>query len=294
MSFFSEAGSEAAVIARLAECRDPRLKQVVASAVRHLHAFVKDVEPTMDEWMTAISFLTRTGQMCDDRRQEWILLSDVLGVSMLVETINHRATGGATEQTVLGPFHVAGAPVLPHGSNICRDGKGTPCVVRGRVLGTDGRPVAHAILDVWQTSEDGFYDIQQPGVQPEGNLRGKFATDADGRYWFVTVKPCSYPIPTDGPVGDLLRGMGRHPFRPAHIHLIVGADGYEPVTTHIFVKGDPYLESDAVFGVKESLVREFVEVTDPAEAARLGVEAPFWTTEFDVRLKPAAVRQAAE
>ncbi len=288
MSFFTEAGSEAAVLARLAECRNPRLTQVMTSAVHHLHAFVKEVEPSMEEWMQAIQFLTRTGQICDDKRQEWILLSDTLGVSMLVETINHRATAGATEQTVLGPFHVTGAPVLPLGSNICRDGKGAPCVVRGRVLGVDGQPIAGALLDVWQTSEDGFYDIQQPGIQPEGNLRGRFHSAADGSYWFVTVKPCSYPIPTDGPVGALLAGMGRHPYRPAHIHLIASAEGFEPVTTHIFVKGDPYLESDAVFGVKESLIREFVEVADPAAAAPWGVTAPFWTTEFDVRLKPAA------
>lgn len=294
MSYFTEAGSEAAVLERLAECRDPRLKQVMTSAVRHLHAFVKEVEPTMAEWLQAIRFLTRTGQICDDKRQEWILLSDTLGVSMLVETINHRATDGATEQTVLGPFHVAGAPVLPLGANICRDGKGMPCVVRGRVVGVDGQPIPGALLDVWQTSEDGFYDIQQPGIQPEGNLRGRFRTAADGSYWFVTVKPCSYPIPTDGPVGELLTAMGRHPYRPAHIHLIVGAAGFEPVTTHIFVKGDPYLDSDAVFGVKDSLIREFVEVTDPREAARRGVAAPFWTTEFEVRLRPAATLSAAE
>jgi protocatechuate 3,4-dioxygenase beta subunit len=294
MSYFTEAGSEAAVLARLAECRNPRLKQVMTSAVRHLHAFVKEVEPSMAEWMQAIQFLTRTGQICDDKRQEWILLSDTLGVSMLVETLNHRATGGATEQTVLGPFHVTGAPVLPLGSNICRDGKGVPCVVRGRVLGVDGQAVAGALLDVWQTSEDGYYDIQQPGIQPEGNLRGQFRTAADGSYWFVTVKPCSYPIPTNGPVGALLEAMGRHPYRPAHIHLIVGAEGFEPVTTHIFVKGDPYLDSDAVFGVKESLIREFVDVTDPAEAARFGITAPFWTTQFEVRLRPTAALAAAE
>lgn len=293
MSYFTEGGSEEAVLARLAECRDPRLRQVLTSAVRHLHAFVKEVEPSMEEWMQAIRFLTRTGQICDDKRQEWILLSDTLGISMLVETINHRATGGATEQTVLGPFHVAGAPILPLGASISKDRKGLPCVVRGRVLGVDGRPIAGALLDVWQTSEDGFYDIQQPGIQPEGNLRGRFRSAADGAYWFVTVKPCSYPIPTDGPVGELLEGMGRHPYRPAHIHLIVDAEGFEPVTTHIFVAGDPYLDSDAVFGVKESLIREFVEVMDPTAAGRWGVEAPFWTTEFDVRLKPAAAPSAA-
>lgn len=292
MTYFSEEQSEAAVIARFQGCADTRLKQVMESAVRHLHAFIKEVEPSMEEWMAAIQFLTRTGQICDDKRQEWILLSDTLGVSMLCETINHRAVDGRTESTVLGPFHVRGAPLLPQGANISRDGKGVPCVVSGRVLDVDGRPIAGAELDVWQTSEDGFYDIQQPGVQPEGNLRGRFQTDAEGRFWFVTVKPCSYPIPTDGPVGYLLNATGRHPYRPAHIHFIIGAPGHHPVTTHLFVEGDSYLDSDAVFGVKQSLIERFVEVHDPAEARRFGVAAPFWRVGHDFALMPVAGAQA--
>jgi catechol 1,2-dioxygenase len=293
MREFNERNATEAVLARLEGCPDPRLKQIMTSVVRHLHAIVREVEPTFDEWMLAIAFLTRTGQMCDDRRQEWILLSDTLGVSMLVDAINHRVPEGVTASTVLGPFYAQGAPFLPLGGSISKDGKGVPCVVSGRVLDQVGRGVERAILDVWQTSEDGFYDTQQPGVQPEGNLRGKFRTDAEGRFHFVTVKPCSYPIPTDGPVGQLLTALDRHPYRPAHIHFIISAEGYEPVTTHIFVEGDPYLQSDAVFGVKESLIEPFRENRSTEEAARYGVTAPFWTVRHDFTLKHAALSHAA-
>jgi protocatechuate 3,4-dioxygenase beta subunit len=254
--------------------------------VRHLHAVVREVEPTPEEWMSAIRFLTETGQICDDRRQEYILLSDTLGVSMLVDAINHRSSGDTTESTVLGPFHVAGAALLKHGADICKDGRGEPTVVRGRVLDPDGGPIAGAVLDVWQTNGDGFYEVQQPGEQPEMNLRGRFETDADGRFWFRTVKPVSYPIPTDGPVGQLLRNLGRHPYRPAHIHFIVSAPGFESVTTHLFVEGDPYLDSDAVFGVKASLIVPFTRSESAEDARRLGVSAPFYLVDYDFRLAP--------
>lgn len=287
MTYFTEAESEACVIDRMADCRDARLKTVMAAAVRHLHAFLKEVEPTQEEWFQAIQFLTATGQICDDRRQEWILLSDTLGASMLVDAINNRKPQGATESTVLGPFHVSGAPVEPLGANIARDEKGAPCIVSGRVTDAQGRPIAGAELDVWQASDDGFYDVQQPGEQPEMNLRGRFRTDADGRYHFRTIKPCSYPIPDDGPVGKLLRATGRHPYRPAHIHFIVTAPGMAPLTTHIFCDDDPYLDSDAVFGVKESLIYAFPLVEDAAERARWGMDQPFHHVVFDVRLTPA-------
>ena len=282
--YFTEENSAETVISRLETCPDPRFRQVMESAVRHLHAFVKEVEPSIEEWRQAIDFLTATGQMCDDRRQEWILLSDTLGVSMLLETINHRARDGRTEATVLGPFHVEGVGVEEMGFDICRDGKGEPCVVSGRVADAGGRPIEGAVLDVWQTNGDGRYDVQQPDEQPENNMRGKFVTGADGRYWFRTTKPVSYPVPTDGPVGRMLDATGRHARRPAHIHFIVTAKGFEPVVTHIFVRGDPYIDSDAVFGVKESLIVPFELEEDAGRAREAGVRAPFWTAEFDFAL----------
>lgn len=273
MDYFAEETSEHAVLSRLADDVDPRFREVMESAVKHLHGFVKDVEPTMDEWFQAIQFLTATGKMCDDKRQEWILASDTLGVSMLVDAINHRRPDGATENTVQGPFHVAKPPARENGDSICLDGKGDLCLVRGRVTDEDGNPIAGAQVDVWQTNDDGFYDVQQPGVQPDMNMRGVFTTDKNGNYDFVTVKPLPYSIPTDGPVGRMLDGMGRHAMRPAHIHYIVAAPGYEQLVTHIFSKDDPYLESDAVFGVKESLIVDF---------ERVGAS---WKVDFDVKLK---------
>jgi protocatechuate 3,4-dioxygenase beta subunit len=281
---FSEERSAEVVAASFESTPDPRLKQVLTSLVRHLHAFVKDVELTEEEWGRAITFLTRTGQMSDEVRQEFILLSDVLGVSMLVETINHRSGGSSTESTVLGPFHVVESPPRELGENIALDGKGEPCLVTGQVTGPDGEPLAGALVDVWQANDDGFYDVQQPGVQPERNLRGLFTADAAGRFWFRSIVPRYYPIPDDGPVGELLAATARHPYRPAHIHFIVTAPGYRPVTTHLFVDDSPYINSDAVFGVKESLVREFPVVDDPARAAEVGLPNPFRTVHFDVAL----------
>ncbi|WP_433306917.1 intradiol ring-cleavage dioxygenase [Actinoplanes sp. CA-030573] len=282
---FTEDGSAEVVAASFAGTPDARLKRVMTALVEHLHAFVKEVELTEAEWAVAIDFLTRTGQKCDAARQEFILLSDVLGVSMLVETINHRSGGTATESTVLGPFHVVESPPRALGDDVALDGKGTPCLVEGRVTGPGGEPIAGATVDIWQANEDGFYDVQQPGVQPPLNLRGLFTTDAGGRYWFRSVVPRYYPIPDDGPVGELLAATARHPYRPAHLHFIVSAPGYRPVTTHVFVAGSPYLESDAVFGVKESLIREVPEVDDPARAASVGLPNPFRVLTFDVVLR---------
>jgi catechol 1,2-dioxygenase len=281
---FSEERSAEVVAASFGGTPDPRLRQVMTSLVHHLHAFVKDVELTEEEWSSAIDFLTRTGQMSNEVRQEFILLSDVLGVSMLVETINHRTGGTSTESTVLGPFHMVESPPRELGDDIALDGKGTPCLVSGQVTGPDGEPLAGASVDVWQTNEDGFYDVQQPGIQPEGNLRGMFTADEHGRFWFRSVVPRYYPIPDDGPVGQLLAATGRHPNRPAHLHFIVAAPGYRPVTTHVFVADSPYLDSDAVFGVKDSLVRPVPEVDDPARAAETGLPNPFRTLSFDLSL----------
>jgi hydroxyquinol 1,2-dioxygenase len=284
---FTEETATAAVEASFAGTADPRLREILASLVRHLHGFVREVEPTFGEWESAVGFLTATGQMCDDQRQEFILLSDVLGVTMLVDAINHRKASAATESTVLGPFHMVESPKRELGDTIDLVATGQPCVVTGQVRSLDGTPLPGAQVDVWQADDHGFYDVQQPGGQPAGNGLGLFTCDDEGRFWFRTVTPSAYPIPTDGPVGGLLTATGRHPYRPAHIHLIVAADGHLPVTTHVFVAGSPYLDSDAVFAVKQSLVRDFAEVGDPGKAAAYGVEAPFRHTQFDVVLQPA-------
>ncbi|TMR01259.1 6-chlorohydroxyquinol-1,2-dioxygenase [Actinomadura soli] len=283
---FSEERSADVVAASFARTPDPRLRRILTSLVRHLHGFVKDVELTEREWAAAIEFLTATGQACTSTRQEFILLSDVLGASMLVETINNRAGEGLTESTVEGPFHMVASPPRELGADIAEDGKGTPCLVTGSVAGPDGRPVPAAAVDVWQANDEGFYDVQQPGVQPDLNLRGLFTADGEGRFWFRSIVPRHYPIPQDGPVGRLLEATARHPNRPAHIHFEVSAPGYRTVTTHLFVAGAPFIDSDAVFGVKPSLVREFPEVDDPERAATAGLPNPFRTVNFDVVLRP--------
>ena len=273
------------VLDSMANTPNPRLKQVMTSLIIHLHTFIREVELSQEEWALGIQFLTRAGQICDEKRQEFILLSDITGTSMLVDAINHRLSEGATESTVFGPFYREGAPELPMGATISQDGKGEPAVVTGQVRSTNGTPIAGALLDVWETDENGLYE-QQDTEQPDMNLRGKFRTDHEGRYFFVGIKPVSYAIPDDGPVGQLLRALSRHPFRPAHIHLLVSADGFMSVTTHLFVKGDPYLDSDAVFGTKDSLVVDFIRHTSEEEAARYHVTAPFYTVHFDFVLKP--------
>ena len=284
---FTEESAADAVAESFAGTPDERLAAVLNSLVRHLHGFVRDVEPTIAEWEQAIAFLTATGQKCSDVRQEFILLSDVLGVSMLVETINERGGDGATQSTVLGPFHVVESPARDLGDTIDLVGEGEPCVVTGRVVSVDGTPLPGAVLDVWQADDKGFYDVQVPEAQPPGNGRGLFTADAGGRFWFRTIVPSYYPIPTDGPVGALLLATRRHPYRPAHIHFIVTAGGYRPLTTHIFVAGSEYIDSDAVFAVKKSLIADFTEVDDPAEARRYGVTSPFRRADVQIALQPA-------
>ncbi len=288
---FSEERSADVVAASFADTPDSRLREVLTALTRHLHEFIKEVELTEEEWTTAIEFLTATGQKCDPVRQEFVLLSDVLGVSMLVETINHRA-GGGTESTVLGPFHMVESPERELGANIALDGKGEACLVTGTVTDPTGKPLPRALIDVWQANEDGFYDVQQPELQPERNLRGLFSADDEGQFWFRSIVPRYYPIPTDGPVGSLLAATRRHPIRPAHMHFIVTAPGHRPVTTHLFVADSPYIDSDAVFGVKESLVRQFPLVDDPTRAAELGLANPFRTVHFDVALLPLSAAEA--
>ena len=265
---------------------DTRLREIMLALVRHLHGFVKEVSLTEREWFDAVQFLSETGRMCDDKRQEFILLSDTLGVSMVVDLINHRKPEGATESTVFGPFHRECAAEMAAGDNIAPRDSGTPMIVSGRVLDLGGRPIAGAKLDVWQADSSGLYDSQYAD-SGELHMRGMFHTDDEGRYLVRTVRPVYYAIPDDGPVGRMLRATNRHPWRPAHVHFVVSADGYEPVTTHIFDDSDPYLESDTVFAVKDSLICHFVRHDDADERAReLGIDPPFYTVEFDFVLKP--------
>ncbi len=253
MQDFNEKTHLAEALRRIDLIEDCRLKQVMGAFTRHMFAFINEVKPSEKEWMTGIEFLTGIGQMCDDKRQEFILLSDVTGVSMLVDYLAHKDETGATESSVLGPFYREGAPHYEAGETISQDGKGDKVVVSGRVTDTEGNPIANARLDVWQTAPNQMYEVQDPD-QPDYNLRGVFTTDAEGRYWLRTVKPVSYPVPDDGPVGVLLRAIGRHPFRPAHIHFVISAPGYKPVATQLFTDDDEYLETDTVFGVKDSLL----------------------------------------
>jgi hydroxyquinol 1,2-dioxygenase len=258
--YFTEEGSVDAVNGRMGQDVTPRLAEVMAALVKHLHAFAKEVDLTQSEWEIGIDFLTRTGQICSEERQEFILLSDTLGFSMLVDAINNRRPAGATENTVFGPFHVDGAPERGMGASISLDGKGESCLYEGRVIDLHGEPIEGARIDVWSDNAEGFYDVQQPDIQPKWNNRGIFTTGKDGKYSFIGIKPVSYPIPDDGPVGQMLHHLGRHPYRPAHIHYLVTAEGYQKVVTHTFVGDDPYLASDTVFGVKETLVAPFERV----------------------------------
>lgn len=275
--YFSEESSVEAVNARMGGDVSPRIAEVMACLVKHLHAFAKEIHLTQAEWDIGVDFLTKTGQICSGERQEFILLSDVLGFSMLVDAINNRRPMGATENTVFGPFHVEGAPVRQMGENICLDGKGEACEFVGKVIDLHGNPIEGACIDVWSDNAEGFYDVQQPGIQPKWNNRGRFITGKDGAYRFRGIKPTSYSIPNDGPVGKMLGHMGRHPYRPAHMHFLITAPGYQKVVTHTFVGDDAYLESDAVFGVKRSLVAPFERIE--------GGETP-WRSPFDFVLTP--------
>ena len=286
MRQFTENTLTEAVIARLKESKNPRFTRVMESAVRHLHAFAREVELTEEEWFEGIKFLTAVGQKCDAKRQEFILLSDILGLSMMVVALNHKTAPGATEATVIGPFFAHGAREFEYGADL-RAGAtvtGEDCWVGGRVLSVDGKPIPGATLDIWQAKADGVYDIQDPNANLE--LRGRIKANAKGEYGFKTYKPCFYGVPTDGPVGALLNAMGRHPMRPAHMHAIVSAPGYQQVITHVFVEGDPYLDSDVVFAVKDSLVGAWKKVESADEAASLGMPSPFLRLDYDFHLAP--------
>jgi hydroxyquinol 1,2-dioxygenase len=274
-----------AVLESFAGAPSKRTREILRSLVRHLHAFAADVRLTEEEWAAGIDFLTRTGQKCTERRQEFILLSDVLGLSMLTIGINHPAPGGATESTVFGPFFVEGSPRCENGDDIANGAPGKPCLMQGQVRGVDGEPVARARLEIWQADDDGLYDVQYDDLeQPRG--RGHLFSDEKGRYWFWSVRPEAYPIPVDGPAGELLAAGGRHPMRPAHVHFMISAPGYRTLTTHVFDEADPHLDSDAVFGVRSSLITGFErhEAGTAPDGRRL--EEPYYTMTYDFVLAP--------
>jgi hydroxyquinol 1,2-dioxygenase len=265
---------------------DARRREIMQALVRHLHGFISEVKLTPAEWMAAIEILTQTGQLCDEHRQEFILWSDTLGASMLVDALDNPLPAGATESTVLGPFYVPGAPLRENGANLAaEDDAGTPALVHGHVRDTAGRPIAGAELDIWQNGADELYAVQRPEA-PEDHLRARLRTLQDGSYAFIGVRPVPYSIPHDGPVGHMLSTTGRHPHRPAHIHMIIRADGYRTVTTHIFDRASDYLDSDAVFAVKSSLVRDFVTRSPDDPDTPPGITGEWVSVENDLVLAP--------
>jgi hydroxyquinol 1,2-dioxygenase len=275
-----------AVIRRLDTCDNPRLKHVLGALVTHLHDFVREVELTESEWMAGIDFLTSTGQKCDDKRQEFILLSDTLGVSMLVVAMNNAKPAGATEATVLGPFHTPDAPRAEAGADLAAGAPGDPLFVEAQIVSLAGLPVAGAEVDVWQADEDGLYDVQYAELGAQRRCRGLLKSDAQGWVRFRSILPTAYPVPTDGPVGRMLVATGRHPWRPAHIHFLVKAPGYQTLVTHLFREGDPYLDSDVVFGVRSSLVRPFEKHAAGTAPDGTRMERPFYTLQTRLTLAP--------
>jgi len=293
MRNFDQHSITQAVLARVAGASDPRIRQISEALVRHLHDFIREVRPTQAEWEKGIAFLTDTGHMCSDTRQEFILLSDTLGVSMLVDAITHDHQSAVTESTVLGPFYVDGPPEVACGTDISGGLEGVPMYVSGSVATADGTPLADAIVDVWHSDVDGYYDVQHAdaGLVARARLR----TDAAGRFSFWSIRPAAYPIPHDGPVGKMLEAQGRHPWRPAHVHFMIAAPGHEKLVTHVFVAGDRYLDSDSVFGVKDSLIRDFVPHAAGTAPDGRAMAGDWCTLAYDFRLNPvsAAASRAA-
>ena len=285
-----------AVIARMKESPDPRFREIMTSLVRHAHAFVQEVQLTGDEWMKGIEFLTATGKMCDEKRQEFILLSDTLGISMLVVAIAQaqglKAQAGSTaalaptEATVQGPFFWEGAPELPLGADLQGAAPGEPAWYSGKGTDLEGNPIAGCLMEIWSGDGEGIYDMQR-GEEAQMTLRARLRTDADGGYRFWSIKPSFYPVPADGPAGDMLRKMGRHPNRPGHIHMMLKAPGYHPLTTHLYAKDSPYLDSDAVFGVRDSLVVTYEKHPPGKGPDGRVLEGPWHSTRYDFRLAPA-------
>jgi hydroxyquinol 1,2-dioxygenase len=294
MRNFDEFTITDAALERVRNAESPRIREISEAVVRHLHALVREVRPTFEEWQYAVEFLTRTGHTCDDKRQEFILLSDTLGISMLVDAINHPNSEHSTETTVLGPFYVQGPPEKELGADIAGPLQGEPMFVDGTVTSADGKPLANAIVDIWHSDADGFYDVQQMDKLGELAGRARFRTDKQGRFYFWTIRPSFYPIPDDGPVGDMLKAQGRHPYRPAHVHFMLQADGHEPVVTHVFDSTDKYLDSDAVFGVKDSLIRDYAEQPSGTAPDGTVMTKPYFRLHYDFRMVPSGPKQGGK
>jgi hydroxyquinol 1,2-dioxygenase len=291
MPYVTEENLTEVALKRWSDIPDPRLRQIMQSLIKHLHGFVRDIEPTQQEWATAIDWLTRTAKMCSEKRQEFILTSDVLGVSMLVDAINNRQASGATPTTVEGPFHVPNAPSVAHGGDMASGAPGIPCFVTGTVRGLDGEPIAGAELDLWQTDGEGLYEDQRETTGPY--MRGLYRSQGDGSYAIRTVAPIAYTIPMDGTVGELMNRTNISHMRPAHIHFAVSAPGYRGCVTHLFRRGDEFIETDVVYGVKAPLIVDFVQ--KPAGKTPTGetVTTPFFEVRYDFVLQKAAQALAA-
>ncbi|MGF7135336.1 hydroxyquinol 1,2-dioxygenase [Paraburkholderia sp. EB58] len=274
------------VLRRIENTPDKRLKEIMTALVRNLHTFAREIRLTEAEWMKGVEFLTKTGQISDEVRQEMILLSDTLGLSQLVVAQNHSRPQGATEQTVFGPFHVEGARTLPaHGADIGGEAVGDPLWVTARITDLDGRAVSDTLVDVWQADSAGFYDVQDTDWNlDDAELRAVVKTDAEGRFSFRSVLPSSYPIPMDGPVGDMMRATNRHPMRPAHIHFMVRKAGFDTLVTHVFAEGDAYLDSDAVFGVRSSCIGNYTRHEPGVTPDGTNSESPFYTLDYVFKL----------
>ncbi len=281
----NEATITDAVIASVAKSEDPRTQEILTSLIKHLHGFVRDVNLTSHEWRVAMDLFLKASEVTDEIRNEFIIFSDTLGVSSLVDLIDPNETGG-TEASLLGPFYVEGAPELGFGADMLKDNDGIRTIVQGKVMDMKGVPVAGAVMDLWQNAANGLYQVQDPG-QDDENLRCRTVTNDAGEYLFSTIKPVPYPVPENGPVGDMLRATGRHPWRTGHIHFKITADGYKPLVTELFPDDDPYLDEDAVFGVRESLILNFVEADGAETPAMPGVELPYCNVNFDFRLSAA-------
>ena len=278
-----------AVLASMAACPNPRLRTVMTALVQHLHSFAREVKLSEDEWFQAIQFLTAVGHITDEARQEFILLSDVLGLSTLVTAQNNVKPVGCTEATVFGPFFIENAPKCQLGADIANGARGEPCFVSGRVTSIDGTPLGGVTVDVWQSDEDGFYDVQRPPTAPGEHThraRATLTTAPDGRYHFKSILAQPYPIPHDGPVGAMLEAVGRHPWRPAHLHYMLTAPGHERLITHVFRNGDPYLESDAVFGVRSTLISDWVVHNNGTAPDGTQMDGSFHTLEYNFVLNP--------